>query len=282
MKNLKYWVEKKCQLCGKDFWSFIKRNGRFCSNVCSTTFTANDIDRIKNIKKTKLERYGCETYVNPEKAKQTCLEKYGVDNASKSVEVIEKIKKVNRERFGVEWFWQADEVKKKIRETNFKRYGVEYSSQSSVVKQKKIDSYLKRYGVSNPFQCKEIKEIIKKQYNEKYGAEYPSQIEEIRKKISEIVRKNNYRLLNLSSKIINTVEILFPENEYFGASSEFKYKVKCQKCNNVFLDHFDGNGHPRCLICHPNMAGFSYAEKEIVEYIKSLIPEENIICRDRS
>ena len=107
-------------------------------------------------------------------------------------------------------------------------------------------------------------------------------IEEVRNKIAEIVRKNNYKLLCSSKRVLDNIEVLFTVDEYKGSSSEFLYSVKCKKCGNVFQDHFDGNGHPRCLICYPNIAGFSYAEKEIVSYIHSIVLREEIIEKDRS
>jgi hypothetical protein len=278
----KFWVEKPCELCGKMFWSFIKRDGRFCSNDCSAKFYANNIDRLSKIRETKLERYGSETFVNPEKAKKTCLEKYGVDNVSKSQEVIDKIKQVNLEKYGVEWNWQSEIVKDKIKKVNLERYGVENPSSSEEIKEKRKKTFLKKYGVENPFQCSKIKEDIKKSYIEKFGVEYPIQIEEVKKKIMETSRKTNYRLLCNSPKVLENIDILFTEEEYKGASSEFIYKVKCKKCGNIFEDHFDAYDHPRCLICYPIVAGFSYAEKEITSFIKSILPTENIIEKDRS
>ena len=136
-KNLKYWIEKKCEKCGDNFWSLIKRNGRFCSNKCSTLETGNDKNRLDNIKQTKLERYGIANYVNPEKAKQTCLEKYGVDNASKSEEVKNKIVNTNLKKYGVEYSFQSQDVKEKSKQTNLERYGVENPSSSEFVKEKR-------------------------------------------------------------------------------------------------------------------------------------------------
>ncbi len=282
MKNLKYWVEKNCELCDKPFWSFIKRNGRFCSNTCSTNFTSNDYGRLNKIRKTKKERYGCETYVNSEKAKQTCLTKYGVDNASKAPEVIERIKQSTREHYGVDWSWQADEVKTRIKEVCRERYGVDNASQSSIIQDKKMKTYFRKYGVNNPFQSDEIMQKVRVQYKRVFGVEYPSQIEDVRAKIKNTVRKARYKRLYDLQRGLSNVDLLFSEDEFVDLSYQYRYKVRCQKCGNVFADHFDGNGHPRCLICFPAMAGYSYAEKEILDYIKLLVPNENIISRDRS
>lgn len=52
------------------------------------------------IKETKLNRYGDANYNNAEKKKQTCLEKYGVDNVSKVPEIRDNIFKSYYERTG--------------------------------------------------------------------------------------------------------------------------------------------------------------------------------------
>lgn len=78
--NMEYWEEKECLSCKNKFFSLRFRKQVYCSNQCSSDSTANDIDRLNKIRATKLERYADETYVNSEKAKQTCLKKYEVIN----------------------------------------------------------------------------------------------------------------------------------------------------------------------------------------------------------
>ncbi len=256
----KFWVDKKCLLCKKLFSSLISKNQIFCSSDCSANFIANDENRLKKIRETKLERYGNETFTNMEKSKKTCMERYGVDNISK-----------------------CKEIKNKIKQTNLEKFGVENASSSQIVKDKRENTLIKRYGHSNPFQIEEIKNKIKIKYKEKFGVEYPTQIEEVRKKIQDIVRKNKYNELYNYSKYTDKVEFLFKESEYQGASSDFKYKVKCKLCGNIFEDHFDGSNHPRCLICYPNITTGSQSEKDILCYIKSILDGDvEIISKDRS
>ena len=128
MKNLnkdtRFWVEKDCLICQTKFWSRIKHNQKTCSAKCSGIYVAQNPNRIAKIKNTKLKKYGNESYVNPEKAKLTCVKKYGVDNASKSQAVIDKIKKSNQENFGTDWAFQSEMVKEKIKQYNIENYGV--------------------------------------------------------------------------------------------------------------------------------------------------------------
>lgn len=57
-------------------------------------------EETKKSKKTKKERYGDENYNNVEKAKETNINKYGVDNPSKNIEVKKKIKESHKRKYG--------------------------------------------------------------------------------------------------------------------------------------------------------------------------------------
>lgn len=68
-----------------------------------------------------------------EKRKQTCVERYGVDNVAK-----------------------AESSKQKAIETNIAKYGVEYSSQSQEVKNKAKQTILNKYGTYSKRPCYEV------------------------------------------------------------------------------------------------------------------------------
>ena len=96
--RMKYHIENrpKCPTCGK-YTLFRGRPNqlflKFCSIKCST-----------NSKDTQ------------NKYKETCLKKYGVDNAFKSNIVKEKWKQTNKERFGCEYPSQNEKIKHKMSE----------------------------------------------------------------------------------------------------------------------------------------------------------------------
>jgi len=283
MKELKtYHITKKCEFCKKEFESLIKRNQRFCCGKCSSQFTSNDADRLKKIKKTKLERYGSESYVNSEKAKKTCLDKYGVDNVSKSKDVIEKIKTTNKEKFGVEWSFQSDEIKLKIKSTNIERYGVENPSQSKTIRDKVIETVSEKYGCDNVFKNELIKKKIYDTNMTLYGSKIPVNSPQL-KETSKIKRRETaLNELRSNPKISEHVSILIEDGKYISTDRENKYKFKCNKCNTVFEDHVDGGHIPRCLICNPYINGYSKMEKEVFEYLKGLLQSEEVKEKDRS
>lgn len=97
-----------------------------------------------NYKRNLLEKYGNEKYRNSEKAKETNLEKYGVENPFAAEQVKEKIKNTLIERYGVENILKLPETIEKTKETNLERYGYEWSQQSDVIRKKQ--QYRYRYN----------------------------------------------------------------------------------------------------------------------------------------
>ena len=78
----------------------------------------------KRILQTKEQRYGSSSYNNREKAKNTCIEKYGVENPSQDPEVKEKIKNTFLENYGVEHPMKVKDIEQKVTKTILKKYGV--------------------------------------------------------------------------------------------------------------------------------------------------------------
>lgn len=142
------------------------------------------------------------------KRKKTMLERYGVDNPSKSKEIYEKVKKTNLERYGntcsaqsnivrpkiiksmldrygVECSFQAGVVKEKIKATNLERYGVDNPSKSDIIKDKIVESNRKNLGVDYPMQSREVMDKSRVTSLEKYGTEYPNQSDIVKQHIKE-------------------------------------------------------------------------------------------------
>ena len=84
---------------------------------------------VKNFKKTCLNK-NCIQANKKEIRKQTCLERYGVENVAQLNKVKEKIKQTCLEKYGVENAAQSNKVKEKIKQTCLEKYGVNYYVQS--------------------------------------------------------------------------------------------------------------------------------------------------------
>jgi hypothetical protein len=107
------------------------------------------------------------------KARNTMILKYGVENVS-----------------------QLNSIKEKKKETTLKNYGVEHNSQCQIIKDKKIKTCFKNNGVEHPQQSKIIYNKTKETCIKKYGFEHPQQNEEI----MENSFKKAYKLKNFKFK----------------------------------------------------------------------------------
>lgn len=83
-------------------------------------------------------KYGDEFYNNREKAKRTCLERYGVTCNLQLKEVQEKSQKTLKENH--------DKIQQKIKRTCLERYGVNHFNQSQEIKNKQKASLINKYG----------------------------------------------------------------------------------------------------------------------------------------
>lgn len=101
----------KCPICGNElkFLSIKKGYTKFCSRKCTAIGT---IDKKKN----------------------TCIQKYGVDNPMKSEMIKDKFDKLITEKYGVSNISKLLDTKDKKKNTMLLNYGVEYNSQRDEVK----------------------------------------------------------------------------------------------------------------------------------------------------
>ena len=143
--------------------------------------------KIEKYKNTCLEKYGVENVSQvqsvKEKKEKTCLIHYGVKNQNQSEDVREKTRKTNIKKYGTEYTFQAESVKEKIKQSNIEKYGKEFASQSDEIKNKVKQTNIERYGGNAPLCSEEIKDKVKQTCLERYGVENPNQCGEVREKI---------------------------------------------------------------------------------------------------
>jgi len=242
-------MAKLAKLVKKDTWraSVIPENiGKeiVCSR-CGATFTAGknqhlycrkcvlEIARIERSgtledyfresteknKKTKESRYGSATYNNRDKARATCVDRYGYPHQSQNEAQKKKIAKTKLEKYGDPTFnnrqktvetlkkkygenivstAQLEETKAKARATKLERYGdATFNNREQAIKtcherfgghapacdpdilQKIQDTMVERFGVAHPSQSEECRTRAKDVLKEKYGVENAMQNETI-------------------------------------------------------------------------------------------------------
>jgi len=147
--------------CGSKLKFIDMKNGyrQFCSKKCMF-----DSSKIK------------------EKRKETNINKYGVDNPSKSSVIKNKVKDTNNKKFGKDWATQNDSIKNKISKTNIERYGVDNPSKLKEIREKAENTMIEKYGVKYAMQSDEVRKYLNEYFLNKYGVDNPSKLKEIREK----------------------------------------------------------------------------------------------------
>lgn len=112
------------------------------------------------------------------KAKETNLEKYGVENPGQMEDVREKVVNTMVERYGVTNAYQIESVRK----TTLKNLGVEFPFQSEKVREKQKETMLDIYGVENPTSNEDILSRVVETNIQRYGVKNPMQVTEFREK----------------------------------------------------------------------------------------------------
>ena len=186
-------IEGKCrnegcnELFNKSFREITENNSYFCKRCL------NKISDKKR-KETCIEKYGVENVINCEavqnKIKLTNLQKYGVEHSFQSEKVKDKIKETCIERYGVENPIKNNDIREKIKKTCLEKYGVEHNSQSEQYKIKYKSTILKKFGVENVSQNEDIKKKKIETCLQNYGVEHPSQSNKIKQKKIETSLKN--------------------------------------------------------------------------------------------
>ena len=193
-----------------------------------------------------------------EKRKNTVLNKYGVDNVSKS-----------------------DIVKKRQEETNIVRYGTKSSFQNDEVKNKWKNTIKEKYGVDHIFKLDSIKEKSIKTSIEKYGTKHFVQSEDYKKLLQDTNFSDNLRIIHLEKHM----------DKYSNYGLEFvklenRVLTLIGECGHEFTIHYDSlkrrleNNYDYCTICNPVNSGQSQDERVLIEWLKSL--NIDVVEKDRS
>lgn len=144
-------------------------------------------------------KYGdCCAGCQPVKNKLCCLDKYGVDNGSKTQEAKDKIREVSLEKYGVDNPAKSTQVKQKISEkskenakeahikaeaTCLKRYGTTNIMEVPEIKQRQQEGVFAKYGVYHPKQSEAVKAKERQHNLDKYGYEYIAQVPGFKEKM---------------------------------------------------------------------------------------------------
>lgn len=202
---------------------------------------------LEKCEATRLERYGSKTWNNPELAKATCLEKFGVDNAAKAEAIQQKMRQTNMERRGVEFPMQSPEVKQVWSNNFFERYGGANTFEVKEFRDKIEATCLARYGVSFAIQAAEVREKSLATIRERYGVDNVSQNYEImrRQQASAFRLKDielpSGRIVQLQGYEPQVLSYLFEQAEYDEEDFDFDHvpPIKYRYLNKNRVYHPD-------------------------------------------
>ena len=199
-----------CRYCGKEH-RIKGRNFKLANSACHKECRIKEQVEVGSPFKNDTVR---------QKAKQTMIERYGVDKPSKSIELSQKrnenrklaqkqIEQTNLEKYGVKNVFQSEEIKEKIKETNLEKYGVENPQQNKEIKEKsnitlkntilenneqiknkRAKTNLEKYGFANPMQNEYIKNQAESTNLKKYNVNNPLKNDIIFNKTKETLFKN--------------------------------------------------------------------------------------------
>ena len=200
---------------------------------------------------TRIKKYGMGC--NLEKMKQTMIERYGFDNASKNSDIVRKRIQTCIERYGTTSPFHSDKCQNKLIQTNIERYGCADSRSSEIIKAKKEETNLKRYGKRHVLQVDSIKEKAKTTCMQKYGvsqyskSKYYSElytnkdfVKAVQLKIDATKRKNNS--FNKSKSEDMVFELLLEKFNVSEVSRQYKdnrYPFNCDfyiKSLDLFIE----------------------------------------------
>lgn len=228
IKRIQYNIEVRpvCVICGKPV-KFLngKKNQLFNKTCCKEH--ANMLDGItvkkvlkdiysdvnkkqeinNKIRATCLLKYGDEHYSNRIKARETCLQRYGVTSPLKSEIFKQKSKEICLQKYGVEYTGQIPEKIEKTHKACLEKYGVDSVFKVQKFRNQSLDTCIKKYAsneddinsIVNIGQLKYVKDKIKNTCLEKYGVENPMQTQYYKNLISSILSSNE-----IQEKIYNT------------------------------------------------------------------------------
>lgn len=269
IKRIQYNIEIRpvCVICGKPV-KFLngKKNQLFNKTCCKEH--ANMLDGItvkkvlkdiysdvnkkqeinNKIRATCLLKYGDEHYSNRIKARETCLQRYGVTSPLKSEIFKQKSKDTCLQKYGVEYTGQIPEKIEKTHKACLEKYGVGSVFKVQKFRNQSLDTCIKKYAsneddinsIVNIGQLKYIKDKIKNTCLEKYGVENPMQTQYYKNLISSILSSNeiqekiyNTKLLNNSFNISYQEDICFEllKQKYSDCIRQYKSELYPFNCD---------------------------------------------------
>ena len=237
--------------------------------------------------------------------KETCLDKYGVDNPKKSKDIIEKEMINIKSKWNGEHYMLDKSIQEKFKSTMIKNWGVEWAQQSKEISEKSKETFNNNpnkeeiiLNRSNIFLNKSIDE--KKNIQEKKSntiVENWGSVDNLYKHVSSKIKEKSIinfgvdhhlshpdiikkRIDSYYETITNKIKSKLPNNIVYIdrvpniTITDSIIKLRCLECNNDFdinrqyLVNRINSNREICILCNPILSGKSGVELELLEFIK--------------
>lgn len=240
------------------------------------------------------------------KRKETCIEKWGVDNPKKSKEILQKEKDNIKRNWNGEHYMKNKKIQDKFKNTMLNNWGVEWPQQSKEISNKSIETWKNNENKSQIIENRKLslinktdleKEKINKKKLKTIEKNWGSIDEFISYRLAAIKEKSkqnwncDHHLMNeevqkkrvesYKSNTINKIKDGLPENisfidkRYNENLTDSILQLECNKCHSKFeinrqLFFFRKDSKTEiCLICNPISVGKSKREIEVYDFIRN-------------
>ena len=218
-----------------------------------------------------------------DKLKQTCLQKYGVTNATKNKDIIDKRRKNNEDKYGVSHPMKLKEFQNKRDNSIEEKYGVRNIMYLEEFREKRMDKLIENYG-NDPYRCQLFIKAAQEKNRQKYGVDYFAKTDIFKRKIREAYyhNENNIKHIHEAIDILKTFNI-----ELLQVPKLLKEKVsyRCTICGHqgtMSITRFECGNTWICPVCHPYKGSQSKGEYDVSCIIKNALPNEIIEFSNRS
>ena len=239
-------VKFVCSLCGKISTKlFMSLKKDFVCSKCKTKISHQNPETIEKRKNTMLQKYGVDSASKVEafrrKTENTCLLRYGAKTPLSNCEIRKKAKNTKKQKYK-----NGEYDIEKARRTCLEKYGVEHPTKNKKVKSKFKETMLQKYGVENALQNDYFKQKAKVTKLEKYGNVNFNNAEKAK---STRLKKYGYEYSLQSPLIQAKIQKRYfydglsfdsqPEIEVYKFCLANNLKVKYHPCSFDYIDSLD-------------------------------------------
>lgn len=261
-------IRPTCKMCGSNvkFLSISRGYREYCSKKCSNSDPELSSIKMESLRKTSLDKYGVDNPSKSDIVKRNVAEsRKGYDYTN----MIFKIREKMLDKYGVDNISKTDWAKDKKKETTLKNWGVENPFQSDIIKENIQRTLIDKIGVDHPMRSKDIREKVIRTNLDKYGVDNYTKSKEYRDGIFDRYRKG------LTQTTLNQ------DNNFVSYKGKGQYEMFCDKGHNYITNSHLWHARksiskPQCTVCNPVERFASILEDELYEYVSSVYDGEII------